>query len=115
MKYQTKAWVVACLVSSSTAISFRPPEGTVPWTKTSKEPEWVTPKDHDIDYFVPNFGVDTDIGASLKNLATAEEKYGHQLEASFEPKKDPWKVYDVAHFGEDDDIKSTKANIKAAE
>ena len=31
------------------------------------------PKTHPINYFVPNFGADSDINASKKNLADAEK------------------------------------------
>ena len=60
--------VVSALLESTSAIKFRPPEGTVPWHEEAKLPEWKDPKDHDIDYFVPNFGMDTEIAASLKNM-----------------------------------------------
>jgi len=31
------------------------------------------------DYFVPNWGIDTDINDSVKNLADAEKSQGHSL------------------------------------
>ena len=64
----SKVLVVAALLETTSAIQFRPPKGTVPWTEEIKEPEWKDPKDHDIDYFVPNFGMDWEIAASLKNM-----------------------------------------------
>ena len=39
----------------SVKISFRPPEGTVPWHKKISTSSWEDPT-WKIDYFVPNFG-----------------------------------------------------------
>lgn len=35
--------------------------------------------------------------------------------ASFKPEKPPYELYDVPHFGEDEDIKTSKKNMKEAE
>ena len=106
---------VACLVGESAAIKFRPPEGSVPWHEEAKKPEFTHPEDHDIDYFVPNFGEDNEITTSKKNMAKAEEDLKHKMFATFEPKKNPWDDYTVPHFGEDQDIKDSKHNLYAAE
>ena len=42
---------------------FRPLEGTAPWYKMASHATWVDP-DWDINYPVPNFGVDHDIIAT---------------------------------------------------
>ena len=44
-------------VSSTAAISFRPPTGTVPWVGARTEPAFLKP-DHPVNYPVPDFGVD---------------------------------------------------------
>lgn len=56
-------------MAQSSAIKFRPPEGSVPWHEAAKKPEVTDPKDHDINYFIPNFGGDGEIASSLKNMA----------------------------------------------
>lgn len=39
---------------------FRPLDGTVPWHKEVSQATWVKP-DWDVGYFIPNFGVDSDV------------------------------------------------------
>jgi len=68
-----------------------------------------------VNYFVPNFGADSDINASFKNTADAEASLSHVMQASFETPEGPPMNYFVPHFGEDDDIKATKSNTKYAE
>ena len=58
--------------------SMRPYAGTAPWYKEASHATWVKP-DWDVDYFVPNFGVDTDIIATANHMHAAEEKLGHKL------------------------------------
>jgi len=58
--------------------SMRPYAGTAPWYKTASTATWVDP-DWDVNYVVPNFGVDTDIIATQNHIAKAEEKLGHKL------------------------------------
>jgi len=94
---------------------YRPPDAAQPWHEGPKWPEWVDPTDHKVNYFVPNFGVDRDIGSSLKHTEDAEKALGHVMEASFDPPKEPKRDYFVPHFGEDAEITSTKKNIAAAE
>ena len=53
-----KSLVAAILILGSVEcvkISYRPPEGTVPWHKKISSSTWEDP-DWKIDYFVPNFG-----------------------------------------------------------
>jgi len=120
MRKTSSGLVVAALLQSSTyAIKFRPIAGTVPWHEDIKKPEWVDPQDHKIDYFVPNFGMDSDIKASLKNTDQAETDLEHKMTTTdeyWEPKKLPWgKDYSLHHFGEDDEIKTSKKNLAEAE
>lgn len=70
---------MALCTSRAVAIKFRPIPGTVPWHEGPVNPEWIDPKDHDINYGVPHFGTDTEINASMKNLAAAEEYHGHVM------------------------------------
>merc|ERR1712032_1653706 len=48
------------------------------------------PRGYDINYFVPNFGVDTDISASHASLGLAEGALGHKLEMGTEKSKAKW-------------------------
>jgi hypothetical protein len=50
---------------------YRPPEGTVPWYKEASVGELVNPE-YPHDYFVPDFGVDSDIKLSQANTEAAE-------------------------------------------
>ena len=95
--------------------AFRPPEGTVPWHKNITDSTWVKP-DWDVNYFVPNFGVDKDIKSTQKHLAASEDKLKHKLFATFK-KTDPHPVdYFVPNFGPDEfDVKLTHSNIEEAE
>lgn len=80
LRKSTKATVaVALLMAQSSAIKFRPPPGTVPWKKKIELPEHIDPQDHELDYFVPNFGADDDVISTKKNLAAAEEELGHVM------------------------------------
>ena len=67
-----------------------------------------------INYFVPNFGMDTDMIATKKHIKDSEKKLKHK----WTPKK---KVktyeqnYKVANFGLDRDILDASASIKSTE
>ena len=67
---------------------YRPPAGSVPWVKEVKANTWVDP-DWDINYFVPDFGIDHQIEASLENMENAEKKLKHTMQASFKKPKGP--------------------------
>ena len=45
------------LIACTSAISFRPIEGSVPWHKAISKPTWTDP-DWPVGYKVPSFGVD---------------------------------------------------------
>ena len=74
---------------------------------------WVKP-DHEVDYFVPDFGVDTDILTSLKHTKEAEAKYGNST-FSFKKEKGPPLDYYVPNFGMDHDIADSLENLKELE
>lgn len=96
-------------------IGFRPIDGTVPWHEGPKLPEWVDPKDYPINYFVPHFGVDSDILANQQHTAQAEGLLSHTMKATFKKPDAPKRDYFVPHFGEEEDIITTKEHIAAAE
>merc|ERR1712238_429335 len=115
--FKSTSCMAAIAVSTASAVKlgYRPYPGSVPWGDSATLPEWVAPKDHPVNYFVPNFGTDSDIKATFKHTADTEEKLDHVLAASFDPPSTFKKNYFVPHFGEDNDIKYTKKNIKDAE
>ena len=48
-------------------------------------------KGHPVDYFVPNFGVDEDIAATIKNTDAAEKSLGHKW-TPVQDEEDKWVV-----------------------
>lgn len=73
--------------------------------------------DHPVDYFVPHFGQDIDIKASLSNTKGEEKRLKHEI--SFWKEDLPKDVdhpmnYVVPNYGVDEDIKSTTKNIADA-
>jgi len=72
-------------------------------------------KSHPVDYFVPNFGVDSEIRASQKNLAASEKRLNHKIVVSDKkPAGHPVDYY-VPNFGTDSDILRTQKNLANAE
>jgi hypothetical protein len=74
-------------------------------------------KTHPMNYFVPNFGVDEDIGDSHSSLNWAEKNLKHTwvpVLKDDQPKSHPVDYF-VPKFGLDEDIKNTQANIAAQE
>ena len=59
-----------------------------------------------MNYFVPNFGQDSDIKETLKSLKVSEKENKHKLKASFKKAWEP-SSYPVPNFGVDHDIKET--------
>jgi hypothetical protein len=106
---------MAVSTASAVKLAYRPYPGTVPWGGAATLPEWVDPQDHPVNYFVPNFGTDTDIKSTFTHTAAAEEGLNHVLQASFDPPSEPKRNYFVPHFGEDTEMKYTKKNIADAE
>ena len=75
---------------------------------------WVKP-DWDVNYFVPNFGVDKEIVSSLNHMHAAEGRLGHTMKASFKKPKGHDVDYFVPNFGADHDIALTRDNIIQSE
>lgn len=69
-----------------------------------------------MDYFVPHFGVDTDIAASLSNTKNAEVGLKHRITFPDEELPEERKLnYFVPHFGVDEDIATTQNSANWAE
>jgi len=69
---------------------------------------------YDMDYFVPNFGVDQDIKDMAKNLASTEEALSHKFVPKL--KEDPHDTdYKVPNFGVDRDIKDSFESLNNTE
>ena len=100
-------------VSSSTAISYRPPAGSNPWHNSASESTWNKP-DWEVDYFVPNFGKDSDILTSDANLKATEAKLNVTLSANKLPEPHPTDYF-VPNLGIDHDIRDTVASISESE
>ena len=66
------------------------------------------------NYFVPNFGEDTDITQTKKSGELAEKKLGYFWENNA-PADDPPRDYFVPHFGEDHEMLNSADSIKLAE
>lgn len=110
MKYTL---AVLALIYGADALKFRPyTEGRTPWYKTTSRPN-PTPWPH--NYSVPNFGADSDIAGTAKNINDAEKS----LKKKFNPKAlIPEKApasYTVPNFGVDKDVVQTQNSIKSAE
>jgi hypothetical protein len=116
---QTKSIVVAALFSASaSAIKFRPPVGSVPWTVPLTVPEFETHSDHPVNYFVPDFGVDQEIIDATNAIKVSEKALKKDFNASFgftDSTVATPRNYVVPDFGVDKDIKATTASIAQAE
>ena len=107
-----KTQIIALFLGSAEAVKYRPyVNGRTPWYKAAKGVE----PNFDTGYFVPNFGVDSDILASQENTANAEAKIGKKFAASFKKPKGHPVDYFVPNFGVDQDIKQTQKNTAEAE
>ena len=94
---------------------FRPLPGTAPWYKMASHSTWEKP-DWDVNYFVPDFGKDTDIQFTQDHLAEAESSLKHKMQASFKKPELGYPVdYFVPNFGPDHDIKLTQDNTSESE
>lgn len=86
-------------------------------TETDREPllTWspTQPAGHPVDYFVPDFGVDHDIEASLNDMRNTEDKLAHKL--VIPEAKEPDRNYFVPDFGVDHDVENTLNNISLEE
>lgn len=68
-----------------------------------------------MNYFVPNFGEDSDVKNTKTHLAAAEAALGHQMQASFAQPEGPKMNYFVPSYGVDHDIKDSLADTTWAE
>ena len=79
---KTTVGIVALTVLSEEVralkMKYRPLAGTAPWHKDAEANSWVKP-DWKVDYFVPNFGLDEEMEASLKHTSDTETKLNHKL------------------------------------
>ena len=115
MKYSI---VITLLLSSASAIAYRPyVDGRTPWYKTM-------PREHAVeyprDYYVPSYGVDREITASLANTHNSEIRHKHKMHLKKHKKhsdeeEDVPKDYKVPNFGMDHDIISTHKHMADAE
>jgi len=99
--------VVALSSVECAKLAFRPPEGSVPWHGDASSSSWNEPT-WKVNYFVPQFGMDTDVQSSLDNVSATEDKLKHQLAATF---KDPGSHpvnYFVPNFGLDSNVLDTQ-------
>ena len=61
------------------------------------------------NYFVPNFGVDSDIKATKKSIKEAESSTGQSMKANFGHKERGYPInYSVPSFGADPDITNSQ-------
>ena len=69
--FKSTSCMAAIAVSTASAVKlgYRPYPGSVPWGDSATLPEWVAPKDHPVNYFVPNFGKDNDMIATEKHIS----------------------------------------------
>merc|ERR1719454_2632582 len=117
---QTKSFVLAALFATSTSavsLKYRPPEGSVPWTKPLTVPNFEVVKTHPVDYFVPDFGVDTDIINVTDAISQSEKTLKKQLHADWKATKNPVnpRDYFVPDFGIDHDIEHVQHSIEISE
>jgi hypothetical protein len=65
------------------------------------------------NYFIPNFGVDTDIKDTESNLAEAETQEGHKMQV--DEASSIKRNYFVPNFGVDNEIADTASNLAQSE
>jgi hypothetical protein len=68
-----------------------------------------------MNYYVPNFGNDSDNMDTNEDLAWAEDNLDHKWVVDFKKKDPPPMNYYVPDFGLDQDIRDTQYNTKRAE
>ena len=94
--------------------TFRPTVEQAPWYKTAKKSTWNTP-DWPVNYKVPNFGVDTELKYTQKNIANAEKSLKTKFTASFDKPKGHPVDYTVPNFGKDRDLVINDIDLEQAE
>ena len=73
------------------------------------------PTPYPINYAVPNFGQDSDVKDSLRNVADVEKELGQKWDILKAPAAAPPRNYFVPNFGKDQDISSVDQSLAAAE
>lgn len=104
---------LALLLNDTKAVRYRC-TGNQPWCKKASVGENEDPK-YPYNYFVPNFGVDTDVIQTQRHLASAEGSVGTEMKASFKKPKGHPVDYKVPNFGMDGDMITALGNIKQSE
>ena len=66
-----------------------------------------------MNYYVPDFGMDSDIITTTENIAAAEEKFDHRLDFAEKKKQKP--VEYKTNKEKDRDIKVSEENLKSTE
>jgi len=114
MKYSI---AVLLLVQGSNAVNLeREPltGGSNNWAFTKKQ--IANGPDHPMDYFVPDFGKDKEIGTTQKSITDTEKNMGHLLTFGQKKEADEHPInYAVPDFGPDHDVKTTLVNAGNAE
>ena len=109
--------MIVALFSASTSavkISYRPPDGSVPWHLPISVPDFEEVGSHPVNYFVPDFGVDSDIINATNAISQSEKVLKKNLHASFKADKPTVATprnYFVPDFGVDHDIMITTNSI----
>ena len=67
------------------------------------------------DYFVPNFGQDSDVATTLNSVAESEAELNHNPNWTAPPAAGHPVDYFVPNFGPDHDILATRENLAVAE
>lgn len=102
------------LSGDAQAVKYRPIPGTGPWHKLASHSTWEKP-DWPVNYFVPNFGQDSDVNTTQAHLEAAETSVGTKMKASFKQPKGHPTDYFVPNFGQDENIKQSLANTAQSE
>lgn len=71
--------------------------------------------EYPFNYYVPNFGVDSDIEMTQRHMSAGEKSVGTKMKASFKQPKGHPVDYFVPSFGQDRDIKVSMGNLAQTE
>jgi len=105
--------LAALMLSSASAVKFRPTAGSVPWGGAATRPTWDTP-DYPVNYYIPNFGMDHNILTTMNSLRIAEKGAGKALKASFAQNDAPSDLR-TPNLGADEDVKFSLAAINESQ
>jgi hypothetical protein len=77
---------------------------------------WDKPEPPKRGYFVPNFGVDSDIKMTALNIDEAEMQHGSTIASDlFDDAKGPKMNYPVPNFGKDYELQANDDSLSLAE